>query len=106
MGDRKGAMGCYYSKPVGHLTDEDIRMFEPSLRGSLDFYKSLIKDPWTSGPLMRLGSLYNKSKAEETPIFPVALQLDSVLYLEGEDSKHNPFEGLGFYLTDYGLITA
>lgn len=106
MGDREGAMGCYYSKPVGHLTDEEIRMFEPSLRGSLDFYKSLIKDPWTSGPLMRLGSLYNKSKAENTPVFPVALPQDSVLYLVGEDCKHNVFEGLGFYLTDYGLITA
>lgn len=56
-GDCNGAMGCYYGKSVGKLTDEEIRIFEPSLRGSLDYYKSLIKDPWTSGPLMRLGSL-------------------------------------------------
>lgn len=104
--DIEGAMGCYYGKSIAKLTDAERGMFEASLRGSLDYYKSLIKDPWTSGPLMRLGSLYNKSKAEDMPVFPVALPLDSVLYLEGEDCKHNIFEGLGFYLTDYGLITA
>lgn len=105
-GDHKGAMGCYYGKSTSKLTDEEIRMFEPSLRGSLDFYKSLIKDPWTSGPLKSLGSLYNKSRPEESSIFPVALQQDSILYLEGEDCEHTPFEGLGFYLTGFGLVTA
>lgn len=57
VGDCNGAMGCYYGKSVGEITDAEIRMFKPSLRGSLDYYKSLIKDPWASGPLMRLGSL-------------------------------------------------
>lgn len=55
---------------------------------------------------MRLGSLYNKTKPEDTPVFPVALQQDSLLYLEGEDDKQNSFEGLGFYLAGYGLVTA
>lgn len=106
VGDCNGAMGCYYGKSVGEITDAEIRMFEPSLRGSLDYYKSLIKDPWTSGPLMRLGSLYNNSKPEDAPVFPVALHQDSILYLEGVDCEQNPFEGLGFYLTGYGLVTA
>lgn len=105
-GDIEGAMGCYYGRSVDKLTDVERGTFEASLRGSLDFYKSLIKDPWTSGPLMRLGSLYNKTKAEDTPVFPVALQQDSLLYLEGEDGKQNSFEGLGFYLAGYGLVTA
>lgn len=75
-GDIEGAMGCYYGKTIAKLTDAERGSFEASLRGSLDFYKSLIKDPWTSGPLMRLGSLYNKTKPEDTPVFPVALQQD------------------------------
>lgn len=105
-GDIEGAMGCYYGKTIAKLTDAERGSFEASLRGSLDFYKSLIKDPWTSGPLMRLGSLYNKTKPEDTPVFLVALQQDSLLYLEGEDDKQNSFEGLGFYLAGYGLVTA
>lgn len=105
-GDIEGAMGCYYGKTIAKLTDAERGSFEASLRGSLDFYKSLIEDPWTSGPLMRLGSLYNKSKPEDTPVFPVALRQDSLLYLEGEDDKQNSFEGLGFYLAGYGLVTA
>lgn len=52
---------------------------------------------------MRLGSLYNKTKPEKMPTFPVALQQDSLLYLEGDDSEENSFEGLGFYLPGYGL---
>lgn len=99
-------MGCYYGKTIAKLTDAERGSFEASLRGGLDFYKSLIEDPWTSGPLMRLGSLYNKTKPEDTPVFPVALQQDSLLYLEGKDNKETPFEGLGFYLTGYGLVTA
>lgn len=55
---------------------------------------------------MRLGSLYNKTKPEDTPVFPVELQQDSLLYLEGEDGNQNSFEGLGFYLAGYGLVTA
>lgn len=104
--DIEDAMGCYYGKSIAKLTDAERGIFQAALRGSLNFYKSLIKNPWTSGPLLRLGSLYNKTKPEDTPVFPVALQQDSLLYLEGEDDKETPFEGLGFYLTGYGLVTA
>lgn len=106
IGDEEGAMGCYYGKSSSDLSEEEKGTFRTSLRGSLDFYKSLLINPWSSGPLMRLGSLYNQSKVEGDSVFPIALHQDSILYLEGINSKDEPFEGLGFYLPSYGLLTA
>lgn len=36
-------MGCYYGKSSSDLSEEEKGTFRTSLRGSLDFYKSLLK---------------------------------------------------------------
>ena len=48
-------MGCYYGKFSSDLSEEEKGTFRTSLRGSLDFYKSLLKNPMVFRPSYAFG---------------------------------------------------